>query len=103
MKINIDILSGRLNNKITADTEAGVFLINGKKKQIDVKDFMNNYPRVFFKAKEEKEVLQGFSWVFDNEISHIKHRKDEKSEWKNEELASCTLPDGSVVEAKVRS
>ncbi len=59
---------------------------------------MNNYPRVFFKAKEEKEVLQGFSWVFDNEISHIKHRKDEKSEWKNEELSSCTLQDGSVVE-----
>lgn len=54
--------------------------------------------RVFLNAKEEKEILQGFPWVFDNEISHIKHRANEKSEWKYEELKESTVEDGSVVE-----
>ena len=48
---------------------------------------MNNFPRVFLNNKEEKEIQQGFPWVFDNEISHVKHRADkadEKSEWKFE-------------------
>lgn len=58
----------------------------------------NNFPRVFLKAKEEKEILQGFLWAFDNEISHVKYRKDEKSEWKNEELTTCTVEDGAAVE-----
>ena len=58
----------------------------------------NNFPRVFLKNKEEKEIQQGFPWVFDNEISHFKHRADEKSEWKNETLAECSVPDGSAVE-----
>lgn len=56
------------------------------------------FAKVFLNAKEEREILQGFPWVFDNEISHFKHRADEKSEWKNETLAECTLPDGSAVE-----
>lgn len=56
------------------------------------------YAKVFLNAKEEREILQGFPWVFDNEISHFKHRADEKSEWKNESLADCTVPDGSAVE-----
>ena len=34
----------------------------------------NLFPRVFLKSKEEKEILQGFPWVFDNEISHFKHK-----------------------------
>lgn len=63
----------------------------------------NNFPRVFLKNKEEKEVQQGYPWVFDNEISHVKHRKDEKSEWKNEDLASCTVSDGSVVEVYTKA
>ncbi|MCR4741321.1 MAG: class I SAM-dependent rRNA methyltransferase [Treponema sp.] len=54
--------------------------------------------RVFLNAKEEKEILQGFPWVFDNEISHIKHRANEKSEWKYEELKDSTVEDGSIVE-----
>ena len=54
--------------------------------------------RVFLNAKEEKEILQGYPWVFDNEISHIKHRANEKSEWKYEELKESTVEDGSVVE-----
>lgn len=59
---------------------------------------MNNFPRVFLNSKEEKEIQQGFPWAFDNEISHIKHRADEKSEWKNESLKECTVEDGSPVE-----
>ena len=59
------------------------------------------FAKVFLNAKEEREILQGFPWVFDNEISHFKHRanpNDEKSEWKNETLAVCSLADGSAVE-----
>lgn len=63
----------------------------------------NNFPRVFLKSKEEKEIQQGYPWVFDNEISHIKHRKDEKSEWKNEELSVTSISDGSVVEVYTKA
>ncbi|MBR1640487.1 MAG: class I SAM-dependent rRNA methyltransferase [Treponema sp.] len=56
------------------------------------------YPKVFLNKNEEKEIQQGFPWVFDNEISHIKHRKTEKDEWKNEPLAQCSVEDGSAVE-----
>ena len=56
------------------------------------------YPRLFLNKNEEKEIQQGMPWVFDNEISYIKHRKDEKSEWKNETLDQCTVPDGEPVE-----
>lgn len=63
----------------------------------------NNFPRVFLKQKEEKEIQQGYPWVFDNEISHIKHRDDEHSEWKNENLPECTVPDGSAVEVYTKA
>ena len=33
---------------------------------------MTFFPRVFLNSREEKEINQGFPWVFDNEISHIK-------------------------------
>ncbi len=56
------------------------------------------YPRLFLNKNEEKEIQQGMPWVFDNEISYIKHRADEKSEWKNETLTECTLPNGTAVE-----
>ena len=60
----------------------------------------NNYCRVFLKAKEEKEILQGFPWVFDNEISHIKHRKENKAdgEWLSESFEECTVKNGTPVE-----
>ncbi len=64
---------------------------------------MNNFPRVFLNSKEEKEIQQGFPWVFDNEISHIKHRADEKSEWKNESLKECSIEDGSTVEVYTKA
>lgn len=66
----------------------------------------NNFPRVFLKNKEEKEIQQGFPWVFDNEISHIKHRADnadDKSEWKNEELGQCSVEDGATVEVYTKA
>ena len=63
----------------------------------------NLFPRVFLKSKEEKEILQGFPWVFDNEISHFKHRNDEKSEWKNEELQECSVEDGKIVEVYTKA
>ena len=56
------------------------------------------FAKVFLNAKEEREILQGFPWVFDNEISHFKHRADEKSEWKIVTLAECTVPHGFAVE-----
>jgi len=58
----------------------------------------NNFPRVFLNKNEEKEIQQGMPWVFDNEISYFKHRTDEKSEWKNQSLAECSLTNGSLVE-----
>lgn len=64
---------------------------------------INNFPRVLLNKKEEKEVQQGYPWVFDNEISHLKHRPDERSEWKNEELKDCTVPDGSAVEVYTKA
>ena len=63
----------------------------------------NNFPRVFLNSKEEKEIQQGFPWVFDNEISHIKYRADEKSEWKNESLKNCSVDDGSVIEVYTKA
>lgn len=63
----------------------------------------NNFPRVFLNKNEEKEIQQGFPWVFDNEISHIKHRADEKSEWKNENFSECTVSNGSPVEVYTKA
>ena len=63
----------------------------------------NNFPRVFLNKNEEKEIQQGYPWVFDNEISHLKLRADEKSEWKNENLKECTVSDGSVVEVYTKA
>ena len=63
----------------------------------------NNFPRVFLKKGEENELKQGFPWVFDNEISHVKHRADEKSEWKVEDFSSCSVTDGSVVEVYTKA
>lgn len=63
----------------------------------------NNFPRVFLNKNEEKEIQQGYPWVFDNEISHLKFRENEKSEWKNENLNVCSLKNGSVVEIYSKS
>jgi len=59
------------------------------------------YPRVFLKIKEDEEIRHGFPWVYDNEISHIKHRKTERDEWcvsSLEETSEDSVGDGSAVE-----
>lgn len=66
-------------------------------------DETNEFARVFLNASEEKEILQGFPWVFDNEISHIKYRKSEKDEWKNATLAEADVKNGSAVEVFAKS
>ena len=54
------------------------------------------YARVFLKKKEEEELKQGFPWVFDNEISHVKF--DSEGTVKQTSLADSLVEDGSVVE-----
>ena len=56
------------------------------------------YPRIFLKAKEEVEIQQGFPWVFDNEISHVKYRKNENDEWKDYPLEEVPFENGIGVE-----
>lgn len=57
-----------------------------------------NYSRVFLNAKEEVEILQGFPWVFDNEISYIKTKESDSSPWKDSSLEDAKIEDGSAVE-----
>ena len=59
---------------------------------------MNDFARVFLNAKEERELLQGFPWVFDNEISHVKYRIDKNAAWQQKPLAEACVKDGSAVE-----
>ena len=54
------------------------------------------YARIFLNKKEEAELKQGFPWVFDNEISHVKY--DSPKGVKQTSLAECEVNDGSVVE-----
>lgn len=56
------------------------------------------FPRVFLKAKEETEILQGFPWVYDNEISYVKWRKTERDEWNEKPLEEADVQNGSGVE-----
>ena len=53
--------------------------------------------RIFLNAKEDKEISQGFPWVFDNEISHVKFEND-KGEMINAPLMECSVSDGTIVE-----
>lgn len=54
------------------------------------------YTRVFLNKKEEEEIKQGFPWIFDNEISHIKF--DSAEGVKQTFLSEAVVDDGSVVE-----
>lgn len=54
------------------------------------------FPRVFLNPKEENEIKQGFPWVFDNEISHVKF--ETKNGVEQTDLSSAKVEDGSVVE-----
>jgi 23S rRNA (cytosine1962-C5)-methyltransferase len=54
------------------------------------------FPRVFLNKNEETEIQQGFPWVFDNEISHVKF--EEKNGVNQTSLADCRVKDGQIVE-----
>ena len=57
------------------------------------------FPRVFLKAKEENEIKQGFPWVYDNEISHLKFEVGSKvTEAPLSDKVCQAVEDGSVVE-----
>lgn len=59
---------------------------------------MKIFPRVFLKSKEENEIQQGFPWVYDNEISHLKYKLSEDGEWQQKELKDSEITDGECVE-----
>ncbi|MBQ9494518.1 MAG: class I SAM-dependent rRNA methyltransferase [Treponema sp.] len=59
---------------------------------------MGNYTRIFLNAKEECEIVQGFPWVFDNEILHVKYLDADGGAWKTAELVECAVADGSGIE-----
>ncbi|MCQ2611235.1 MAG: class I SAM-dependent rRNA methyltransferase [Treponema sp.] len=64
-----------------------------------------NYAKVFLNSKEEKEINQGFPWVFDNEISHLKVKTfdKEKEEWVNQTLKETKLAAGTPVEVYTKA
>ena len=56
-------------------------------------------PRVFLNKNEENDILQGFPWVFDNEIAFVKAMSGEKGEQiEQTSLAECKVKDGTLVE-----
>ena len=57
---------------------------------------MNETVRIFLKPKEDKEISQGFPWVYDNEISQVKFAA--KDGIKTTSLAECQVSDGKLVE-----
>ena len=55
-------------------------------------------PRVFLKTNEEREITQGFPWVYDNEVSSVKFDADDGSGVRQTSLPDCAVSDGSLVE-----
>lgn len=59
---------------------------------------MKEFPYIILKAKEERELQQGFPWVYDNEIHSVKAVAADGSGVKTTTLAECAVADGAVVE-----
>lgn len=59
---------------------------------------MNQFTHVILKAKEEVEILQGFPWVYDNEIYSVKWYSDDGSGVKTTSLDESVVHDGDLVE-----
>lgn len=53
-------------------------------------------PRIFLQKKEEQSILQGFPWVFDNEVAFVK--APTKEGIVQTPLASTNVEDGTLVE-----
>ena len=64
---------------------------------------MNGFPRVLLKAKEEKEIAQGFPWVYENEIDAVKYVAHDGSGVKTVALSEVPAADGTLVEVYARS
>ncbi len=67
---------------------------------------MEYISKVFLKAKEENEIRQGFPWVFDNEIDHVRYEttlKGGQHHVADESLDSSSVEDGSPVEVMSKS
>ncbi len=60
-------------------------------------DFMNDFPRVFLKSREEREILDGFPWVFDNEIDFIRW-KESNGTVLSKSLNESEIENGNLVE-----
>ncbi|MDO4507653.1 MAG: class I SAM-dependent rRNA methyltransferase [Spirochaetales bacterium] len=57
-----------------------------------------NVTRVLLKPKEDREINQGFPWIFDNEIASVKYNAKDGTGVKTSSLAECDVDDGTVVE-----
>ena len=57
---------------------------------------MNKIVRIMLKPKEDREISQGFPWVYDNEISTVKFPLEEGM--KTSSLEECAVEDGTIVE-----
>ena len=57
---------------------------------------MNKTVRIMLKPKEDREISQGFPWVYDNEISTVKFPLEEGM--KTSSLEECAVEDGTIVE-----
>lgn len=55
-------------------------------------------PRVFLNSKEEREIEQGFPWVYDNEIAFMKYEPEDESGIQSVPLADWPGKEGSLVE-----
>lgn len=59
---------------------------------------MNEFPHIILKAKEDRELAQGFPWVYDNEIHSVKAFAKDGSGVKTTPLAESPADDGAIVE-----
>ncbi len=59
---------------------------------------MKEFPYIILKAKEDRELSQGFPWVYDNEIYSVKAVAKDGSGVKTTPLSDCQVEDGAVVE-----
>ena len=59
---------------------------------------MKEFPYVILKAKEERELSQGFPWVYDNEIHSVKAVAGDGSGVKTTPLSESHVDDGAIVE-----
>ncbi len=59
---------------------------------------MNKNIRIFLKQGEDREMAQGFPWVYANEIETVKFPSADEGKIESVPFASCTVQDGSIVE-----